>query len=88
MKYLEMKNQKKSENLNHIKKDSLNGEEIYSIVKFMFDKFKLINRDNYDIKIEGKKLDKLLSYGQTKKNNLKSNNKNNENTHTNKKTDN
>ena len=38
----------------------------------MFDKFKLINRDNYDIKIEGKKLelkkiiDKLLSYGQTK----------------------
>jgi len=60
----------------------------------MFDKFKLINRDNYDIKIEGKKLelkkiiDKLLSYGQTKKNNLKSNNKNNENTHTNKKTDN
>ena len=57
----------------------------------MFDKFKLINRDNYDIKIEGKKLelkkiiDKLLSYGQTKKNNLKSNNKNNENTHTKKK---
>ena len=85
---------KSSENLNNIKKDSLNGEEIFSIVKFMFDKFKLINRDNYDIKIEGKKLelkkiiDKLFSYGQTKKNNLKSNNKNSENTHTNKKTDN
>ena len=83
-----------SENLNNIKKDLLNGEEIFSIAKFMFDKFKLINRDNYDLKIEGKKLelkkiiDKLLSYGQTKKNNLKSNNKKSENIHTNKKKDN
>ena len=44
-------------NTNIDNKDLLNEEEIYFIVKFMYEKFKLINKSKYDLAIEGQKLE-------------------------------
>ena len=66
-----------SEIKNNMNKALLTEEEIFYIAKNMFEKFKLINKNNYDLKIEEKKLElkkiinKLIAFGATKKNNLK-----------------
>ena len=54
-------------------KDYLEEEDIYYIIKNMYEKFKLINRDNYNLEVEAKKLEikeifnKLISFGKRKK---------------------
>ena len=64
---------------------TLTEEEIYFIVNNMYQEYKLINRDKYDLDIEEKKLEikrimiKLLSYSEkTETNKIESDNKNNE----------
>ena len=42
---------------NVVENDYLNEEEIFNIASYMFDKFILISQANYDLKIEGKKLE-------------------------------
>ena len=44
--------------MNNINKDLLDEEEIFFIVKNMYEKFKIINRNNYDLEIEEKKIKK------------------------------
>ena len=64
---------------------TLTEEEIYFIVNNMYQEYKLINRDKYDLDIEEKKLEikrimiRLLSYSEkTETNKIESDNKNNE----------
>ena len=62
--------------------NSLDEEEIFYIVKIMFDKFELIKKDNFDLKIEEKKIelkkifDKLIYLIPQRNSSLKINNKN------------
>ena len=66
--------------MNNIDKDLLNEEDIFNIVKIMFNQFKLINQDNYNLKVEEKKLEinkiieKLIIFADDLNNN-KNNNK-------------
>ena len=65
-------------------KDYLEEEDIYYIIKNMYEKFKLINRNNYDLEVESKKLEikeifnKLISFGKRKKSMKNNSNKDKE----------
>ena len=54
-------------------KDYLEEEDIYFLIKNMYEKFELINKNNYNLEIEAKKLEikeifnKLISFGRLKK---------------------
>ena len=66
-------------------KDYLEEEDIYFLIKNMYEKFELINKNNYNLEIEAKKLEikeifnKLISFGRLKKSIQHNNNINKDN---------